>query len=81
VTQKGGQIEEEDIKSILFDIFVHRSPFRRKGKDLLWIYFWPLLSPLKTICCKNKKIFKNEHREGLIFKRAKANYYKDLDII
>jgi len=70
-------VDEEVIKSSVFDIFATRERFKYLAKDIAAYFF-------KFVCCRKKKssFLKKEHnRNHLYFARGEQKLTKELDVI
>lgn len=76
-----GQVDEQDIKNIIFDVCARRKPFRLTIYQLSCIYFGPFIALYNWMSCKKLRWLKTAAKENKLFRKAKRKYHEELDII
>jgi hypothetical protein len=73
-----GNVDQSDIKTIVFDIFSKRKQFHYESKERLWLYLGFLVPVLKCLRCR---CFGNMIRVNKIFEKAVGRLDNECDII
>jgi hypothetical protein len=79
---EAGNIDQSDIKTIVFDIFSKRKQFNYKLKERVWLYLGFLAPVLKCLRrCRRSWYFENMIEVNKIFENAVGRLDSECDII
>ena len=79
---EAGNVDQSDIKTIVFEIFSKRKQFHYKLKERLWLYLGFLAPVLKCLRrCRSSWYFENMIEVNQIFEKAVGRLDNECDII